>query len=148
MYCTALNLIRFHLMGPAQLLFMIQLWKKLFSRLWLRIHTRDCLQKGYWCNIIIIGKVIGQYLKMGNVVAVTQQQLQRKCSLKVSTMTLSITVTYSASFLPQNVYPICCVQKCQFIPIWLQYFPMIDRAVNFYMYTLSSDEHRRTVTTM
>ncbi len=118
---TVLNLTRFLFMGPAPLIVVIP------------------------CNIIIIVKVIGQYLKMRNVVAVTQQQLQRKRSLKASLMTLSITVTYIASVSPQNVYLICCAQQGQLFPYWFLYFPMINGAVNFYMYTLSSEEYRRRV---
>ncbi len=45
-----------------------------------------------------------------------------------------------------QVYLICCAQQGQLIPFWLLYFPMIKGAVNFYMYTLSSEEHRRRVT--
>ena len=52
------------------------------------------------CNIVIIGKVMAQYKKMRNAVAVTQQQIQKNKSIKASVLTLSITLSYISFSCP------------------------------------------------
>ncbi len=97
------------------------------------------------CNIVIVFKLITQYRKMRNVVAVTQQQLQKKRSMRASTLTLSVTLSYLALILPFNVYVWCCVEHSLEIPLWMWYFPLLNYSVNFYVYTLASEEYRRRV---
>ncbi len=100
------------------------------------------------CNIVIIGKVMAQYKKMRNAVAVTRQQIQKNKSIKASVLTLSITLSYIAFLLPVNVFSICCIEKRSDLPFWIKIFPMINSSVNFYMYTLTSGEYRKRVKLM
>ncbi len=99
------------------------------------------------CNIVIVVKVIFQYKIMKHCIAVTQQEIQKKKSIKVSIFTLSITLSYISLILPNRLFFICCRQTYldsrTFTVIILM--PMLNSAINFYMFTLSSKEYRQKV---
>ncbi len=95
-------------------------------------------------NIVIIVKVISQHRDMRQCIAVTQQQLTKKKSIKVTILTLSITFSYIVLNIPGNVFFLCCRENSKLIsPLIL--LPMLNASVNFYAYTLASAEFRKKV---
>ncbi len=74
-------------------------------------------------------------------------------TLKASAMTLSITLTYIASVLPlkgkHNFFFFLVVLKSALISyIGRHFFSMFNQSVNFYAYTVSSEEYRRRIKLM
>ncbi len=97
------------------------------------------------CNLVTVVKVIAQYIAMRNVVVITQQHVQKKKAIKVTVMTLSITLTYIALILPSNVYFLCCRYYSPAVLFGLTLLPMVNSGVNCYMYTLVSKDYRQKV---
>ena len=94
-------------------------------------------------NIIIVVKVIAQYWRMRHTIAVTQQEIQKKKTLKITAATLSITLSHIALILPLTVIIVCCAEKYSKYLDAMTVMPMANAAINFYAYTISSREYRR-----
>ncbi len=98
------------------------------------------------CNIIIVIKVIYEHLKMRHSIAVTQQQVAKKKSIKVSVLTLSVTISHIVLTVPVNVYILCCnkhTKRSMFVVFTL--LSMLNASLNGYAYTLSSKDFRNKV---
>ncbi len=96
------------------------------------------------CNIVIVVKVISQYRKMKHCIALTQQQITKKKSIKVSILTLSITLSFIILFVPNIVFFLCC-RNLHTEPLTRSVFallPMINASCNCYMYALASKDYR------
>ena len=95
------------------------------------------------CNIMIVIRVISQYRKMKYCTALTQQHMAKNKSLRVSIMTLSITLSFIILIVPINVYLQCCrthdYPRTLFV---LTLLPMTNASINCYMYALSSHDFR------
>ncbi len=96
------------------------------------------------CNILIIIKVIIQIRSMRGVINLTEQQILKKKSIKVTVLTLSINLNFIILIVPHNVHVLCC----HILPRTQVYF--ILRLLLFFnassdciMYALSSREFRR-----
>ena len=99
------------------------------------------------CNILIVVKVIFQIRSMRGVIAVTQQQALKKKSIKVTVLTLSITLSFLILTLPMNVIAFCCTQTHSgiYFAVFVTLLPHINASIDCYMYALSSREFRRKV---
>ncbi len=99
------------------------------------------------CNIVIIVTVIRQYRIMKHCIVDTQHQVQKTKSIRVSIFTLSITLSYIALMLPNKVYFICCRQTYMSSKLFIVMvlLPMMNAAINFYMFMMSSKEYREKV---
>ncbi len=60
------------------------------------------------CNLVIVIKVISQYRKMRHSIPLTQHQMAKKKSIRVSIMTLSITISFIILIVPQTVLRLWC----------------------------------------
>ncbi len=99
------------------------------------------------CNILITIKVIFQIRSMRGVIAVTEQQELKKKSIKVTILTLSITLNFIILTLPMNVMALCCINAHDNVnfAIFVTLLPLINSSIDCYMYALSSREFRRKV---
>ena len=94
-------------------------------------------------NTVIVIKVIAQYRRMRHTIAVTQQDIQKRKSLRITASTLSITLSHVILVLPITVVLISCGKKCSKYVDAMAVMPMANAAINFYCYTISSREYRR-----
>ena len=99
------------------------------------------------CNILIIIKVVFQIRSMQGVIAVTEQQALKKKSIKVTILTLSITLNFLILTLPMNITALCCVNVPDkvYFAVLVTLLPFINSSIDCYMYALSSREFRRKV---
>ncbi len=96
------------------------------------------------CNIIITVKVILQIRSMRGVVAPNQQQQLKKKSIKVTILTLSITLSFTILIIPNNVFLLCCDMGSHFeLVSVLTLLPFINASINCYMNALASKDFRR-----
>ena len=102
------------------------------------------------CNILIITKVIFQIRSMNGVIAVTEQQVLKKKSIKVTILTLSITLNFLTLTLPMNVIALCCIHAHDkvYFAVLVTLLPFINSSIDCYMYALSSREFRRKITSI
>ncbi len=100
------------------------------------------------CNAVTVVKVIAQYRAMRHVVVITQQHIQKQRALKVTKLTLSITLTFIVLTLPTNVYFLCCRSYSSDVLFVLTLLPMLNASLNFYLYTLASKDYRGKVRVM
>ncbi len=96
------------------------------------------------CNILIIIKVILQIRSMRGVIALTQQQILKKKSIKVTILTLSINLNFIILIIPHNVYVVCCdvIPRTQ-LYFLLMLLTFLNASTDCIMYALSSREFRR-----
>ena len=98
------------------------------------------------CNLVIVIKVVSQYRKMRDCIALTQQQMAKKKSMRVSIMTLSITISFIILIVPQTVFLLWCRNRCNPHTInILNLLMMTNASINCYMYALSSQDFRTKV---
>ncbi len=94
-------------------------------------------------NLVISIRTIIQHRHIRHTIAVTQQQMHKKKSLKVTVSTLSIALTHIILVLPITIFVICCRENnSQYIDA-MTVMPMANAGINFYCYTISSREYRR-----